>query len=429
MIRVLIVFFLSLQISTYLQAQNLVNNPGFENISCLEDCSNGIVNQKLIADDWWTANYQTPDIFSPCNIIIDPIDSTVLCHRWGVPGNWVGYQYAHAGTNYAGYAAGLIFLKDSAHWYHYRDFPEVELASLLKAGSRYCIGLYISVAVYTGYPQKAGERFFLYAITDQTDVYFSNQRLYVPSINPPPVNPQVILKSENGPYISDTLNWEKVYAPYLASGGERFMTIGNFASRDETILHVMTNMSQAYRDSFTDAAKCYYYIDDVEVIEIPELEAKADTNFIQEGNGVWLYSPTQAEEYTWFKVDTLHSIGNADSIRVDPTETTTYYLKAQQCKLTSYDTVTVTVLPAPLIPVNVSVVNTLTNTDFTIKYMGDNRPELQAELFNSVGQMVRSYTITETVNIGVSDLAAGIYYCRIRKDNVPVLTQKIVIAR
>ncbi len=305
----------------------------------------------------------------------------------------------------------------------------MELVSPLKAGSRYCIGLYISVAVYTGYPQREGEQFFLYAITDQTGAYFSNQRLYVPSINPPPVNPQVILKSENSPYISDTLNWEKVYAPYLASGGERFMTIGNFASPDETILHVLTNMSQAYRDTFTDAAECYYYIDDVELIEIPELEAKADTNSIYKGHRTWLYSPTQAEEYTWFAGDTLHSIGNGDSLRVNPTETTTYYLKALQCKLTTYDTITITVLPAPLIPVNISVVNTLTNTDFTIKYMGDNRPELQAELFNSVGQIVRRFSVTETVNVPVNELADGIYYCRIRKDNVPVLTQKIVKVR
>jgi hypothetical protein len=219
----------------------------------------------------------------------------------------------------------LIFIKDSANWYHWREFPEVELVSPLKAGSRYCIGLYISVAVYTGYPQREGEQFFLYAITDQTGAYFSNQRLYVPSINPPPVNPQVILKSENSPYISDTLNWEKVYAPCLASGGERFMTIGNFASPDETILHVLTNMSQAYRDTFTDAAECYYYIDDVELIEIPELEAKADTNSIYKGHRTWLYSPTQAEEYTWFAGDTLHSIGNGDSLRVNPTETKTVF--------------------------------------------------------------------------------------------------------
>jgi hypothetical protein len=138
---------------------------------------------------------------------------------------------------------------------------------------------------------------------------------------------------------------------------------------------------------------CIHYIDDVEVIEIPELEAKSDTHTIYKGNRTWLYSPTQAEEYTWFAGDTLHSIGNGDSLRVNPTETTTYYLKALQCKLTSYDTVTITVLPAPLIPVNISVVNTLTNTDFTIKYTGDNRPELQAELFNSVGQIVRRFSL------------------------------------
>ena len=75
------------------------------------------------------------------------------------------------------------------------------------------------------------------------------------------------------------------------------------------------------------------------------------------------------------------------------------------------------------------MVNTLTNTDFTIKYMGDNRPELQAELFNSVGQIVRRFSVTETVNVPVNELADGIYYCRIRKDNVPVLTQKIVKVR
>jgi hypothetical protein len=74
MLRVLIIFFLSLQISTYLQAQNLVNNPGFEDIECLTEsyCGDQQFEVKLIADYWWSANQSSPDIFSPCNIIIDP---------------------------------------------------------------------------------------------------------------------------------------------------------------------------------------------------------------------------------------------------------------------------------------------------------------------------------------------------------------------
>src|SRR5690606_14200811 len=110
-----------------------------------------------------------------------------------------------------------------------------------------------------------------YYLTDQTGIYFSKSRLFVSTLGTPQITPQVILKSEHNQYIAaDTSGWERVYAPYTAAGGETWLTIGNFTLPAQMVMHLVTNKSQAHIDSTSDSGSCRHYIDDVEVIEIPE---------------------------------------------------------------------------------------------------------------------------------------------------------------
>ena len=107
--------------------------------------------------------------------------------------------------------------------------------------------MYITPAMK--YLVKNNKKLFFYYVTDHSDIYFSSFRLFSPTRNSPQVIPQVVLKSDHHQYIADTSGWERLYAPYIASGGEQYLTIGNFTPPAQMIMHLVTNMPQAFIDS------------------------------------------------------------------------------------------------------------------------------------------------------------------------------------
>jgi len=228
--------------------------------------------------------------------------------------------------------------------------------------------------------------------------------------------------------LSDTLGWDRVSGYYIAEGGEEYITIGNFVPYNEVVYRVETNMRPGQADSLAGGAESYQYIDDVQLVEIPELIVSGDTT-IYTGSTLALSCSTPTDGLVWFATDTTNAIGADSSIVVSPIVTTNYFLKATQCKLISWDTVTVTVLPKPLVPVNVWLTNTLTKDAFTLNYIGDFKPALDVELFNSVGQLVARFQVTESVEVSIADLAVGVYYCRLRSGEVPIFTDKILKIR
>ena len=68
-------------------------------------------------------------------------------------------------------------------------------------------------------------------------------------------NPQI--ENTNASYLNDTSNWMLISGNFIATGGERFMTIGNFRSSINTFTQYFN-----YRIS----PWAYYYIDDISVI-------------------------------------------------------------------------------------------------------------------------------------------------------------------
>ena len=409
----------------HLQAQNLVLNPSFELLdTCLNHCETEIFTQNLIATDWYNPTLQTPDIFSPCNIF-DNIEHPYLCSLYYSPSNWMGYQYANTGENYAGYFAGLAFTNPPTFEEGFREYLTGKLVTPLQP-RKYCVSLSFSAGASLYFKYISGYDNYFYAAINKIGINFTDVRPFYNSIDPIILEPSLTFVSENSPYFSDTLNWRRISKSYNANGGERYFTIGNFYLPEDLDFEIFTDFTQGQTDTLFDATVCYHYIDDVEVVEIPELKAQTNDSVIIAGNTAQLYSPTIAEEYTWFEGDTINAIGHGNNLLVSPTETTEYYLKALQCKLTTWDTVTVIVNPKPLVPINISIIKTLTSDHFKINYVGDNRVELNGELFNSVGQIVREFRITGSADVDVSEFASGVYYFRLRSGDVPVLTEKIV---
>jgi hypothetical protein len=148
-------------------------------------------------------------------------------------------QDAHFGYSYAGFG---IAIYDTTN--NQREYLETTFLEPLTAGKKYLVSFYVSLAEISEYSIGSIGAY----LSEDTLLYSDVNSQYIQ------VNPQI----ENPPFsiISDTLNWKLIQQSYIAAGGEKFITIGNFRS------NVMTPTSQN-SNKFSDIA--YYYIDDIEV--------------------------------------------------------------------------------------------------------------------------------------------------------------------
>jgi hypothetical protein len=232
---------LFLGLSTRLDAQiNLVPNPSFEVVTHCIDSGNSVNN----AVNWSNPSIGTPDLLS-----INYCPTTLTSVYYSLPDNQrFGFQYPRSGYNCAGIAV-LDTIYDGT-----REYLQVHLSEALKPGIPYCVEFYTSLANLSS----------RYAISD-VGAFFSVDSVFVDSSNNA-LYP--IIQFDNAitadTYVTDTLSWVKVSGSYIATGGEKYMLIGNFAPK------FGTNYIPNYY--FSPARPfIYYYIDDVSVIECDSL--------------------------------------------------------------------------------------------------------------------------------------------------------------
>ena len=215
-------------------AQNLVLNPSFEDtIAC--PTTTAIPMQ---CEYWYTANIGSPDYFSE--------QPDIFCGTSPVPLSNVGYQYARTGIAYVGLATLMQPL--NPNYLNRREYIGGELSDTLKQGHEYCVSFYVSVAEELKY------------VTDGIGLYLSVDSAVDYTIN---INLSFIPQIENpsGNIIYDTLNWVQISGTYIANGGEKYLTIGNFKDNANTMIDSINNsVPQSQYES-------YLFIDDVSVID------------------------------------------------------------------------------------------------------------------------------------------------------------------
>ena len=230
--KVLIGLFLFLSLNA--NAQNLVLNPSFEDtIAC--PTTTAIPMQ---CEYWYTANIGSPDYFSE--------QPDIFCGTSPVPLSNAGYQYARTGIAYVG--LGTFVSSIFPNGINRREYIGGELSDTLKQGHEYCVSFYISVAEELKY---VTDGIGLYLSIDSAVDYTINTNLpFVPQISNP-----------SGNIIYDTLNWVQISGTYIANGGEKYFTIGNFKDDANTLIDsINNNVPQSRYVS-------YLFIDDVSVID------------------------------------------------------------------------------------------------------------------------------------------------------------------
>lgn len=254
---------------TDLYAQNLIPNPGFDNLSqCPHSWS-----QIELATPWVSANNGTPDVWNECSI--DPDIRVPYAGRY-----FDSYQLQRSGTGYAG-----IYIYSSANWIG-NECIETPLSTPLVKGKNYYVEFYVS-------PDLSPLTHWIY--TDAIALAFSDTFVYkeltphesmglIPAIEHPPV------------LITDTVSWTRTSGCYMAQGGEQYAIIGNLKSTSETRVEV--------EDPGVWPYAVYYYVEDVLVTLYDPLP---DTSLICNGEIIKLTATFMDASYAW-------NTGETDSV-------------------------------------------------------------------------------------------------------------------
>jgi|GEM_PF-3836148 len=226
-------------------AQNLVLNPSFESIlSCplgtselnnATDWDNPFINS--IAD-----TCSTSDLFNACNFL--------GAFGVGVPANLLGNEPARTGNGYAGIILSeriAFFGCTSLGGSNWREYVMGRLSTPMTAGQTYCVTFYASLADNVKFS------------TDDIGVHFSNLPLTVSCAiagnGPLPATPQLVW---TGGALNNANGWTELQWTFTATGGEQFITIGNFLNDGSTTVNC--------ENAGAINPYAYYYIDDVSVV-------------------------------------------------------------------------------------------------------------------------------------------------------------------
>ena len=241
--------------------------------------------------------------------------------------NGLDYQYPRTGNG----LAAMYFL------YQYgsntRNYVTVQLTDSLINGKCYYAEFFVALLKTANYA------------VNNISLHISDTALRQPSngkvIN---INPQIV--NYRNPIITDTLNWIKVSGIYIAHGGEKYVSIGNFKN-DALTDTINTNFPGAIKEGA-------YFLDDVSVIPIEQdhfqLNANAghDTT-ITTGDSVFIGSLLGGTiSTTWYNSAGNTIATNVPGLYVSPTQNTFYVLEQNFCTYSSRDTVYVTVTALPL---------------------------------------------------------------------------------
>jgi gliding motility-associated-like protein len=236
-------------------AQNLVPNPSFEAFPdyAPELCNCGPLSNSwgapyppdFLTPPWYSPTSGSPDCFKPCANDMQP--------HYGVPANIFGNQLPRTGIGYA-FTCCLfdsVFCNNNPYYKDYREYLQVKLADSLLSGKNYYAEFFVSNPDSLRYA------------TDRIGLYFSDTAIWLPWMDFHVLNFQPQIENSEGNYICDKENWTRVSGIYTAHGGEKFITIGNFYS-DENSKYMDCNAS------LLNNVDLGFYIDDVSVTLIPE---------------------------------------------------------------------------------------------------------------------------------------------------------------
>ena len=293
---------------------NLVPNYSFETtLSCIP---NGINN----AYKWHstsTSSFKTLEYSNSCF-------QNSCC---GVPYNIFNYGFQYPRTGNA-YAAAFFLYNNNIH----RGYLQTELLDSLKLGSCYYVEFFVNLVNVSNFAINN----IAMAITKFQLSQGNNDSVIQTTPH--------IIQYLNPILPKDTINWIKISGIYKASGGEKYITIGNFKN-DASTDTSNTNFPTAFKYG-------QYYVEDVSVIPLDSIFMRADAGSditITTGDSVFIGSLLGGTiTTTWYNSAGNTIATNVPGLYVSPIQNTFYVLEQNFCTYSSRDTVYVTVTALPV---------------------------------------------------------------------------------
>ncbi len=222
-------------------------NPSFEVYDeCPYDMT--LYPQKKLIPHWYMPNRGTSDYFNSCTNL-----------QVSVPNNFIGNLWAYDGQAYAGIVLLEIHVEDTADKkdQNYREYLQAELKRPLLKDHYYLVKLHYAVATYSTYA------------VNRLGIYFSekqikNRRTYQTL----EYEPQVATPEDT--IFTETNIWYTLNETIKASGGESFITIGNFYFDKDTEFKELdiSHFNAPLQDHIQKNGLGYYYIDMITVEEV-----------------------------------------------------------------------------------------------------------------------------------------------------------------
>jgi hypothetical protein len=409
----MIAMFMVLLVNTSFSQVNLVPNPSFEQNHGTEPCPFNPADSLLWPDSWISPapiGDGDPDYFL-----------TWYCDQYSsTPLNRAGYQIPYEGDAYT--MIGLV--SDTAGGHPpYREYLQTILLDTLRTGHRYCFSVWMSCS------DSAAK------VTDDIGVYFSDTAIFKYDGENFPVTPQI--RNPEGRYLDDKANWQLFSGSFVAAGGERYITIGNFLDD----FHTNYTTPQPHSNNVGWTSVGAYYLDMVSLYDCTGFDYSADAgrvDTINSGDSIRLGTDASpARQYSWSPAATL-SASTVGMPLAAPQQTTTYTLTVidEYFQMTS-DSITVFVDPIASVAENINKRNIKVYpnpaTDMvTIDFENGIFENASIELYDITGQKVLVEAIVNGSSkhqINLKGMRAGFYYCKVTDNGLVLGEQKIVIVK
>lgn len=220
------VFFIVFIVFSSFSQQNLVYNGDFEEFSsCPDNASNPFeIPYQIEKCIGWTApTYGTSDYFNVCAMdyftsgqVIQPPYSAICstCYGSQPPFNGNGYL-GFLCASYTGGSGSDGY--NGIMWWEYLNGKTTEP---LVAGEKYLFSMKISLS-------EASD-----LMINEIGVLLTNYSIHTTNTASLNEIPQIIFYDEN--YFNDTVNWIHLEQEFIAQGGEKYITIGNFKDNINT---------------------------------------------------------------------------------------------------------------------------------------------------------------------------------------------------
>ena len=374
-------------------AQNLIFNADFEYYTGCPDSNHPNEGIEL-ASPWSSITNGSVDYYNACSDILS------------VPWRGHDYQLALSGV---GYAALWMY---SPHFPNAREYLQAPLVAQLEVGKYYNVSLFINPNNFSQiFVNNFGVHFSAQALTIQGSQYLLEAEMQIYNFG--------------NPVISDTLNWTKISGIYLASGGESFITMGNF--KDDT------STQTQYNPDTLALPGSYYFIEDVSVEEITQPFWQYHDTTVYYGDSVLIGPALTGLDIDWY-TDNLDFISNAPGIYVTPPTSRDYIAKETFDGVETEHVVHVTVIGGAGLEENelqnVRVFPNPSKGSFSISGLMSDQP-LQLEVRDVHGKLVfEEKAFSKEANGFALDVENGIYFVTVSDfESKSSVVEKLVVSR